>query len=85
MKDVILGLAGVGRIGVMHANNIAALNSVLNPEGINVRLRLTDVAADHARTVAAGLGAEFLPTADALIASGIDGLVIATGTAHTLS
>ena len=80
MKDVILGLVGVGRIGVMHANNIAALNGVLNPQGINVRLRLTDVAADHARAVAAGLGAEFLPSVEALLASGLDGLVIATGT-----
>lgn len=80
MKDVILGLVGVGRIGVMHANNIAALNGVLNPQGINVRLRLTDVAEDHARSIAAGLGAEFLPTVEALLASGLDGLVIATGT-----
>lgn len=80
MKDVVLGLVGVGRIGVMHANNIAALNGVLNPEGINVRLRLTDVAADHARSVAAGLGAEFLPSVPALIGSGIHGLVVATGT-----
>jgi myo-inositol 2-dehydrogenase/D-chiro-inositol 1-dehydrogenase len=80
MKDVILGLVGIGRIGVMHANNIAALNGVLNPRGINVRLRLTDVAADHARKVAAGLGAEFLPSVADLIASGVDGLVIATGT-----
>jgi myo-inositol 2-dehydrogenase/D-chiro-inositol 1-dehydrogenase len=30
--------------------------------------------------VAAGLGAEFLPSVEALIASGVDGLVIATGT-----
>lgn len=80
MKEVILGLVGVGRIGVMHANNIAALNDVLNPQGINVRLRLTDVAADHARGIAAGLGAEFLPSVEALLASGLDGLVIATGT-----
>ena len=80
MKDVILGLVGVGRIGVMHANNIAALNGVLNPQGINVRLRLTDVAEDHARAIAAGLGAEFLPSVEALLASGLDGLVIATGT-----
>jgi myo-inositol 2-dehydrogenase/D-chiro-inositol 1-dehydrogenase len=80
MKDVILGLVGVGRIGVMHANNIAALNGVLNPRGINVRLRLTDFAEDHARTIAAGLGAEFLPSVADLIASGVDGLVIATGT-----
>jgi myo-inositol 2-dehydrogenase/D-chiro-inositol 1-dehydrogenase len=80
MKDVILGLVGVGRIGVMHANNIAALNGVLNPRGINVRLRLTDVAEDHARTIASGLGAGFLPSVAELIASGVDGLVIATGT-----
>ena len=80
MKDVILGLVGVGRIGVMHANNIAALNEVLNPQGVNVRLRLTDVAADHARATAAGLGAEFLPSVEGLLASGLDGLVIATGT-----
>ncbi|MBT2533089.1 Gfo/Idh/MocA family oxidoreductase [Arthrobacter sp. ISL-48] len=80
MRDIVLGLVGVGRIGVMHAHNIAALNGVLNPEGINVRLRLTDVAADQARSVAAGLGAEFLPSMDALISSGVDGLIIATGT-----
>ncbi|MDE8669207.1 Gfo/Idh/MocA family oxidoreductase [Pseudarthrobacter sp. H3Y2-7] len=81
MKDVILGLVGVGRIGVMHANNIASLNGVLNPQGTSVRLRLTDVAEDHARNIAAGLGAEFLPSVADLIASGVDGLVIATGTA----
>ena len=80
MKDVFLGLVGVGRIGVMHANNIAALNGVLNPRGINVRLKLTDVAEAHARNVAAGLGAEFLPSVADLIGSGVDGLVIATGT-----
>ncbi|MEO5781342.1 MAG: dehydrogenase, partial [Arthrobacter oryzae] len=45
MKNVALGLVGVGRIGVMHANNISALNEVLNPRGVNVSLRLTDVAA----------------------------------------
>ena len=80
MKDVVLGLVGVGRIGVMHANNIAALNGELNAQGINVELRLTDVAEDHARKVAAGLGAKFLPSVEALIASGVDGLVVATGT-----
>ena len=81
MKNTILGLVGVGRIGVMHANNIAALNTEFEAQGISVQLRLTDVAEDHARTVAAGLGAEFLPSVDALIASGVQGPVIATGTA----
>ena len=81
MREIVLGLVGVGRIGVMHAKNITALNGVLNPEDINVSLRLTDVAAEHARSVAAGLGAEYLPSVEALIASGVDGLVVATGTA----
>ncbi|ELT45408.1 dehydrogenase [Arthrobacter nitrophenolicus] len=74
----MLGLVGVGRIGVMHTNNIAALNGLLH--GIDVRLRLTDVAEEHARNVAAELDAEFLPSVEALLASGVQGLVIATGT-----
>ena len=81
MSDVILGLVGVGRIGVMHANNIVALKETLGRRGVNIRLLLTDVAADHARSVAANLGAEFLPSVAELLESGVDGLVIATGTA----
>ncbi|NQD86839.1 Gfo/Idh/MocA family oxidoreductase [Paenarthrobacter sp. CM16] len=80
MKDITLGLVGVGRIGVMHAKNITALNPGLSNKGVNVRLRLTDVAADHARTVAMDLGAEYVESVAELIASGVDGLVIATGT-----
>jgi myo-inositol 2-dehydrogenase/D-chiro-inositol 1-dehydrogenase len=80
VKDITLGLVGVGRIGAMHADNISALNAVRNAEDINVRLRLTDVAEEHARAVAARVGAEFLPSVEALLASGLDGLVIATGT-----
>ncbi|MHA7306038.1 Gfo/Idh/MocA family oxidoreductase [Arthrobacter sp. TMN-49] len=80
MRNVTLGLVGVGRIGVMHASNIATLNEVLNPQGINVQLKLTDVAADHARSVASGLGAEFVPSVQELLDSGVDGLIIATGT-----
>ncbi|SEJ05087.1 myo-inositol 2-dehydrogenase / D-chiro-inositol 1-dehydrogenase [Arthrobacter sp. yr096] len=81
MRNIILGLVGVGRIGVMHANNISALNGILHPRGLNIHLRLTDVATDHAQKTAADLGAEYLPSVGELIASGVDGLVIATGTA----
>ncbi|MCQ9165718.1 MULTISPECIES: Gfo/Idh/MocA family oxidoreductase [unclassified Arthrobacter] len=80
MKTITLGLVGVGRIGVMHASNIAALNELLAP-AVQVELKLTDVAVDHARTVAANLGAGFVPSVEDLLASGIDGLLIATGTA----
>ena len=81
MKTITLGLVGVGRIGVMHANNIAALNTLLAADGVRVALKLTDVAADHARSVADRLGAQFVPSVEELLASGIDGMLIATGTA----
>lgn len=83
MNSITLGLVGVGRIGVMHASNIASLNEGSDGpvDGVEVRLKITDVAADHARSVAAGLGAAFVPTVQELLDSGIDGLVIATGTA----
>ncbi len=80
MRDVALGLVGVGRIGVMHANTIAALNEHLHPRGVNVTLALTDVATDRARSVAAELRAEFAPSVDALLDRKPDGFVIATGT-----
>ncbi|WP_461163674.1 Gfo/Idh/MocA family oxidoreductase [Arthrobacter sp. R4-81] len=83
MNSITLGLVGVGRIGVMHANNIASLNEGSDGPmaGVEVRLKVTDVAAEHARSVAAGLGAGFVPTVQELLDSRIDGLVIATGTA----
>lgn len=80
MKTITLGLAGVGRIGVMHAHNVAAVNARLAEEGVRVELGITDVATEFGRTVADGLGAQFHETMDELLASGIDGLVIATGT-----
>ena len=83
MKNLTLGLIGVGRIGVMHARNITALGAEAGPTtGTGaLTLKLTDVAAEHAQAVAADLGAEYFPSVEALLASGIDGLVIATGTA----
>jgi myo-inositol 2-dehydrogenase/D-chiro-inositol 1-dehydrogenase len=80
-NEVTLGLVGVGRIGVMHANNISALNGTMAQDGVKVRLKLTDVAEEHARAVADSVGADFLGSVEELIASGVDGLVIATGTA----
>jgi myo-inositol 2-dehydrogenase/D-chiro-inositol 1-dehydrogenase len=81
MKHITLGLAGVGRIGAMHATTISGLQQQLRQQGVNVNLALTDVATEHAQSVAARLGAEFLPSAEDLVDAGVDGLVIATGTA----
>ena len=80
MTALTLGLVGVGRIGVMHAQGITALRQEMEQRGITLELALTDVATEHARGVAAELGAQFVPTVDALIAQRPDGLVIATGT-----
>ncbi|WP_369068786.1 Gfo/Idh/MocA family protein [Kineococcus terrestris] len=75
MSDLHLGLAGVGRIGVMHARNLVTTPGV-------GRLTVADVDADRARAVADELGCDAAPDAAALLAAGIDGLVVATGTAQ---
>ncbi|OLL20613.1 MULTISPECIES: Gfo/Idh/MocA family oxidoreductase [unclassified Rhodococcus (in: high G+C Gram-positive bacteria)] len=79
-RTLTLGLAGVGRIGVMHAENIAALRRRLADRGVAPELALTDVATDRARTIAARLDARFHCSPTEMVDSGIDGLVIATGT-----
>ena len=80
MTVLTLGLVGVGRIGVMHARAITGLRPELRRRGTNLRLVLTDVATEHAQRVAAELDAVFVPTLEALVAQGLDGLVVATGT-----
>ncbi|MCC3301625.1 Gfo/Idh/MocA family protein [Arthrobacter sp. zg-Y895] len=74
-----LGLAGVGRIGTLHARNLSELGTgegTLPP----VQLVIADAAAERAHTVAQRLGAASVPSAEALLDEGIDGLVIAAGT-----
>lgn len=80
MKTLNLGLVGVGRIGTMHANNINELRPQLAERGLEINLWITDVAADYAKTVAAGLGASFYDSVQDMIDSGLDALIIATGT-----
>jgi myo-inositol 2-dehydrogenase/D-chiro-inositol 1-dehydrogenase len=74
VSDLHLGLVGVGRIGVMHARNIVATPGV-------GRLTVADVDPDRARQVADELGASAARDVEALLAAGVDALVVATGTA----
>jgi myo-inositol 2-dehydrogenase/D-chiro-inositol 1-dehydrogenase len=81
LKTVVLGLLGVGRIGVMHARNIAALREQFAARDIELQLKLTDVAEAHAQAVATEVGAEFVPGGvRGLLDSGVDAFVVATGT-----
>ncbi|MBN6052509.1 Gfo/Idh/MocA family oxidoreductase [Nonomuraea sp. RK-328] len=68
-----IGLAGVGRIGAFHARTLAALDHV-------DELVVTDADPQAAESVAAELGLQVAPDVETLIASGVDGLVIATAT-----
>ncbi|MFS8479508.1 MAG: Gfo/Idh/MocA family oxidoreductase [Micromonosporaceae bacterium] len=68
-----IGLAGVGRIGAFHAKTLVGLDFV-------DELVLTDIDMDAARAVADELGAQVAVDVEALLASGVDGFVIATAT-----
>jgi myo-inositol 2-dehydrogenase/D-chiro-inositol 1-dehydrogenase len=68
-----IGLAGVGRIGAFHA-------STLNGLGAVDEVIVADTNAAAARQVAEEQGLGFVTDTDALLESGIDGLVIATAT-----
>lgn len=68
-----IGLAGVGRIGAFHARTLVGLDFV---DGLVV----LDANLEAARSVAEELGVEVAPDVETLLASGVDGLVIATAT-----
>jgi myo-inositol 2-dehydrogenase / D-chiro-inositol 1-dehydrogenase len=73
-RDLHVGLAGVGRIGSFHAETLAGLDGVSS-------ITVTDTDAARAGALAARLGFDTAPTAEALMDRGIDALVIATPTA----
>ncbi len=76
---VRIGLIGAGRIGAMHAAHLAALR---DPGGEPaVRLSIVDAVPEQAAAVAGRTGAVPLPTVESLLEDGVDGLVVATGTA----
>jgi myo-inositol 2-dehydrogenase/D-chiro-inositol 1-dehydrogenase len=68
-----IGLVGVGRIGAFHAATLKGLPAV-------EQVVVADADASRAELVAKDLGLEFAPDVDALLASGIDGFVIAAAT-----
>ncbi|HEX6520822.1 MAG TPA: Gfo/Idh/MocA family oxidoreductase [Streptosporangiaceae bacterium] len=69
-----IGLIGVGRIGAFHA---ATLRGLPNVDSVVI----TDTDSGRAAKVAADVGAQTAASAEALLAAGIDALVIATATA----
>jgi myo-inositol 2-dehydrogenase/D-chiro-inositol 1-dehydrogenase len=70
-----LGLIGLGRIGAFHAANLSALPVVDS-------LVVSDMAPALTRDVAERFGAEAVDTPEAVLAAGVDGVLIAAGGLH---
>ncbi|MBN9733592.1 MULTISPECIES: Gfo/Idh/MocA family oxidoreductase [unclassified Pseudonocardia] len=68
-----IGLIGLGRIGAFHARTLAGLDAV-------GELVVTDARPDVTAAVAAEAGATAVSSPDELLASGVDGVVIAAAT-----
>ena len=69
-----IGILGLGRIGAFHAETLSGLDVVES-------LVLTDPFADAAKSAAERFGGEVVDSPEALLAAGVDGIVVAGATA----
>ncbi|MFI8346901.1 Gfo/Idh/MocA family oxidoreductase [Streptomyces sp. NPDC085596] len=68
-----IGILGLGRIGAFHAETLSALDAITS-------LVVADPVADAAKAAAERYGAQVADSPEALLAAGVDGLVIAAAT-----
>ncbi|KFG72472.1 Gfo/Idh/MocA family protein [Streptomyces mutabilis] len=68
-----IGILGLGRIGVFHAETLASLDAVDS-------LVVADPFANAARSAAERFGAEIADSPEAVLAAGVDGVVVAAAT-----
>src|SRR3954452_22315478 len=68
-----IGLIGLGRIGAFHAETLSSLSSVTS-------LVVTDAVPEAIHSVVEKYGAEAVDTPEQLLASGVDGVVVAAAT-----
>ncbi|MFJ9929632.1 Gfo/Idh/MocA family oxidoreductase [Streptomyces misionensis] len=68
-----IGILGLGRIGAFHAETLCALDVVTS-------LVVADPLADAAKAAAERFGAEIADSPEAVLAAGVDGLVVAAAT-----
>ncbi|WP_432492216.1 Gfo/Idh/MocA family protein [Kineococcus gypseus] len=86
MGGLHLGLVGLGRIGALHAANLATTAGVgrltlADADGARARAVAAALPAGGARTAAVDVAVDVADDVDALLRSGVDGLVVAAGTA----
>ncbi|MET7686646.1 Gfo/Idh/MocA family oxidoreductase [Streptomyces sp. NPDC005483] len=68
-----IGILGLGRIGAFHAETLSGLDAVES-------LVLTDPYAEAAKSAAERFGGEVVDSPEALLAAGVDGIVVAAAT-----
>jgi myo-inositol 2-dehydrogenase / D-chiro-inositol 1-dehydrogenase len=68
-----IGLIGLGRIGAFHAETLSSLSSVTS-------LVVTDAVPEAIHSVGEKYGVEAVDTPEKLLASGVDGVVVAAAT-----
>ncbi|MHC3467655.1 Gfo/Idh/MocA family protein [Streptomyces sp. 7R007] len=68
-----IGILGLGRIGAFHAETLSGLDVVES-------LVLTDPFADAAKSAAERFGGQVVDSPEALLAAGVDGIVVAAAT-----
>ncbi|MGW4042067.1 Gfo/Idh/MocA family protein [Streptomyces sp. NPDC004721] len=68
-----IGILGLGRIGAFHAETLSGLDTVES-------LVLADPFTDAAKAAAERFGAEVADSAEAVLAAGVDGVVVAAAT-----
>ncbi|MFF7284669.1 Gfo/Idh/MocA family protein [Streptomyces griseorubiginosus] len=68
-----IGILGLGRIGAFHAETLSGLDAVES-------LVLTDPFAEAAKSAAERFGGEVVDSPEALLAAGVDGIVLAAAT-----
>ncbi|MET7733237.1 Gfo/Idh/MocA family oxidoreductase [Streptomyces sp. NPDC005402] len=68
-----IGILGLGRIGAFHAETLSGLDVVES-------LVLTDPFAEAAKSAAERFGGEVVDSPEALLAAGVDGIVVAAAT-----
>jgi myo-inositol 2-dehydrogenase/D-chiro-inositol 1-dehydrogenase len=68
-----IGIMGLGRIGAFHAETLSGLDAVTS-------LVVTDPFADAAKRAAERFGAEVADSPEAVLAAGVDGVVVAAAT-----
>jgi myo-inositol 2-dehydrogenase/D-chiro-inositol 1-dehydrogenase len=68
-----IGILGLGRIGAFHAETLSGLDAVKS-------LVVTDPFADAAKAAAERFGAEVADSPEALLAAGVDAIVVAAAT-----